>query len=138
MLAREIMTVRVITVHPEDTVQQLARALTEGGVSGAPVMDPDHNLVGIVSEADVISKRGPRVDDVMQRHVITVEDTLPVEEVCRVLSENNINRVPVLRDGEMVGIITRTDIVRAIATGCLQPDLTSAQPPQTDSDSPSA
>ncbi|MDQ3856218.1 MAG: CBS domain-containing protein [Chloroflexota bacterium] len=124
MLARDVMTREVISVHPDDTVQQLTRVLTEAGISGAPVLDSEGKLVGIISEADVISKRGHRVEDVMQRHVISVPPDLSVSDVSCVLCHNRVNRVPVLEDGELVGIITRADIVRAIAVGSLQPDLT--------------
>lgn len=120
MQAREIMTSSVITVLPEDTVQQLARVLTDAGISGAPVVDQAGSLVGIVSEADVISKRGGHVQDVMQRSVITVGEDSSVEHVCETMSARNINRVPVMAEGRVVGIITRTDVVRAIAHGCLE------------------
>ncbi|MDQ3327396.1 MAG: CBS domain-containing protein [Chloroflexota bacterium] len=117
MQAREIMTGQVIAVSPRDTVQQLARVLTEAGISGAPVRDEAGRLLGIVSEADVISKRGAHVEDVMQRSVLTVAEDTPVEEVCYMMSCNNINRVPVMNGEALVGIITRTDVVRAMAQG---------------------
>ncbi|MDP9378906.1 MAG: CBS domain-containing protein [Chloroflexota bacterium] len=120
MQARDIMTPNVITVSPTDTVQRLAQVLTEAGISGAPVVDDSGEIVGIVSEADVISKRGSRVEEVMHRSVVTVpEDTL-VGEVCSTMTRNNINRVPVLSGDRLVGIVTRADIVRAIALGDLQ------------------
>jgi len=131
MYAREIMTREVITVSPDDTVRQLARVLTEGGISGAPVLDADRNVVGIVSEADVVSKRGSLVKDVMGRRVVAVEEDDTVEKVCCVLSDHSINRAPVLRNGELVGIITRTDVVRAIAAGSLNTDLTPTSDAQT-------
>lgn len=120
MQARDIMTRNVITVLPEDTVQQLARVLTDAGISGAPVLDHDGNLVGIVSEADVISKRGGRITDVMHRDVVTVHEDTSVEQVCETMTRYNINRIPVMGDRGMVGIITRNDVVRAIAHGCLE------------------
>ncbi len=120
MQARDIMTPNLITVSPTDTVQRLAQVLTEAGISGAPVVDDTGEIVGIVSEADVISKRGSRVEEVMHRSVVTVpEDTL-VGEVCSTMTRNNINRVPVLSGDRLVGIVTRADIVRAIALGDLQ------------------
>ena len=117
MEAREIMTGQVIAVSPQDTVHQLARVLTEAGISGAPVRDDEGRLLGIVSEADVISKRGAHVKDVMRRSVLTVAEDTPVEEVCYMMSSNNINRVPVMRGEDVVGIITRADVVRAFAQG---------------------
>lgn len=128
MQARDIMTKALIVVSPGDTIQQLAKVLTDGGISGAPVIDDSGDLVGIVSEADVIGKRGVLVGDVMRRSVVTVPANTPVEQVCLTMSRNGINRVPVVGDGEIVGIITRTDIVRAIAQGNLAPDFTETLP----------
>ncbi len=128
MQAREIMTTGVIAVSPDDTVQQLARVLTDGGISGAPVLNEEGALVGIVSEADVISKRGSHVRDVMQTSVVTVSEETPVEQVCLTMSSRNINRVPVVGKGTVTGIITRADVVRAIAHGCLdQPAIVGSQ-----------
>lgn len=119
MLARDIMTTGVITVTPDHTMQELARVLTDAGISGAPVLT-EGALAGIVSEADVISKRGASVGEVMHRSVITVSEDTPVEEVCSIMARNNINRVPVMSGPEVRGIITRTDVVRAIAHGSLE------------------
>lgn len=117
----------IITVSPGDSVQQLARVLTEGGISGAPVLDDKGELVGIVSEADVVGKRGNSVEDVMRQSVITVDGDTSVEEVCSLMARNNINRVPVLEGHQIVGIITRTDIVRGIAGGSIPPGMPAAQ-----------
>ena len=120
MQASDIMTTAVIAVSPEDTVQQLARVLTDGGISGAPVLGEGDELVGIVTEADVISKHGSHVRDVMQRSVITIREDASVEEVSHTMSSRNINRLPVVRESRVVGIITRADVVRAIARGHIE------------------
>lgn len=133
MLAKDIMTQKVITASPTDSVQQLARMLTEAGISGAPVINGDGELVGIVSEADVISKRGPRVQDVMHRSVITVTVDTSAEEACCLMAKNRINRIPVMDDGKLAGIITRNNIIRAIASGNISPDLKIVEPLATDS-----
>ena len=65
----------------------------------------------------------------MRQHVITVSPDTAVEEVCDVMARNNINRVPVLQDGAAVGIIARSDVVRAIARGCLSPELGDVEAP---------
>jgi CBS domain-containing protein len=117
MRAQDIMTRDVITVTPGDTIRHLAQVLTDAGISGAPVLDEQGSVVGVVSEADVIGKRGQSVGDVMRREVISVTPDTGVGEVCRRMSEHGINRTPVLEDGRLIGIITRADIVRAIARG---------------------
>ncbi len=132
MQAKDIMTRRVITVSPDDTMQQLARVLTEGGISGAPVVGDSGEMIGIVSEADVISKRGARVGDVMHRKVISVTEDTSAEEVCCLMSRNRINRIPVVdASNTLVGIITRSDIIRAIAQGSITPELTVAHQPSS-------
>ena len=123
MLAHEIMTKHVISVSPDHSVRDLARVLTEGGVSGAPVLDRSGELHGIVSEADVIGKRGTTVRELMRQPVVTATEDTPVEQICSLMAQHCINRVPVVREGTVVGIITRADIVRAMAEGHLQPDL---------------
>lgn len=128
MQVRDIMTRKVIKVSPEDSVQQLARVLTEAGISGAPVVSASGELVGIVTEADVISKRGAKVQDVMHRSVITVTIDTPAEEACCLMAKNRINRIPVMEDGNLVGIITRNNIIRAIASGNISPELTIVEP----------
>ena len=130
MRADEIMTTRLVTAAPADTVQQLARLLTEAGISGAPVLDERGRLIGIVSEADVISKRGRTVGDVMNRTVVSVPPDTAIEKVCEIMARHNINRVPIIRGGDLVGIITRTDVVRAIAQGNLEANTlrTAAEP----------
>ena len=117
MRAREVMTKEVVTVSPSDTLQQLARVLTDAGISGAPVVSETGEIVGMVSEADVIGKRGTTVQELMHRSVISVREDASVETVCALMAQNGINRVPVISDGKIVGIITRADVVQAIARG---------------------
>ena len=128
MNASDIMTTGVISVQPDSTVQHLAQVLTEGGISGAPVVDGDGRLVGIVSEADVIAKHGRTVADLMQPAVVTIHPDTSVREACCVMTRNQVNRLPVVRDGAIVGIITRSDVVRAIASGSFGMDGTEDAP----------
>ena len=116
MTAKDIMTREVVTVTPETPVEELAKILAERRISGAPVVDQAGNVVGIATEADIIAKgKEGKVADIMTREVISVTEDTPVEEVARVLAEKGIKRVPVLREGKLVGIVSRADIVRAMA-----------------------
>lgn len=118
MLARDIMTADVITIKPNAEIYELTKLLAEEKVSGLPVCDDLGQVVGIVSEADLINlKNGGRVGDIMRREVISVVPDMPVQKVAAVLDRHKIKRVPVYSDGHIVGIISRADIVSAMARG---------------------
>jgi CBS domain-containing protein len=120
MIASEIMTQKVATIHPEASVQQAARLLSEERISGAPVLDAAGVLIGIITEADIIAHAGREglcVADIMSREIISVGERTPVHEIAQLLAERKIKRVPVVCDGKLVGIVSRADIVDAVARG---------------------
>jgi predicted transcriptional regulator len=122
MIASDIMTRKVCTLRPEASVQEAAQLLYNQRISGAPVVDADGNLIGIITEADIISKvnrDGLRVADIMSHELIVVNEETPVGEIAMLLTERKIKRVPVLQDGKLVGIVSRADIVHAVAQGHL-------------------
>lgn len=121
MHARDIMTHEVITIHANATLHDVARLLSDYSISGVPVMDDGQRLVGIVTQADLISKEGETVTEIMSPRVVSVaEDTL-VDEVARVLASNRFKRVPVLRGDRVIGIVSRADIVRMMASRWICP-----------------
>jgi CBS domain-containing protein len=109
---REIMTGDVETTTPETTIAELARQLLDGGYSGMPVVDADGLLVGMVSEYDVISKRGTTVAEIMSRGVISVAEDAGTDHVAGIMGLHGIRRVPIVRDGRLIGIVSRTDLLR--------------------------
>ena len=117
LVAADIMTNEVVTVTPSTTVQELAKLLAERRISGVPVVDYKGALLGIVCEADILSrKRGEEtVEAIMTTDVVAVAEDESVQEVACLLSMKRINRVPVLRQGNLVGIVSRTDLVKAMA-----------------------
>jgi len=117
MLANDIMTKKVITVSPTTSVKDLAKTLTKNKVSGTPVADKNGKLLGIVSRTDIVAKGGEKVKDIMSKDIISVDEETPVEEIANLFTTHRINRVPVLRGKKLVGIVSRADIVRAIAMG---------------------
>ncbi len=117
MLAKDIMTKKVITVSPLTTVKDLAKTLTKNDISGVPVADKTGKILGIVSATDIVAKSGKQVKAIMSQKVISVTEETPVEEIANLLTTHKINRVPVLRGKKLVGIVSRADIVRAIAMG---------------------
>ena len=122
MIARDIMTRKVYTVSPEASVQEVAQLLSQKRISGAPVIDKDGKMIGIVTEADIIGKvdrEGLRVADIMSPEIIAVDEETRVGEIAMLLTERKIKRVPVMRNGKLVGIVCRADIVHAVAQGYL-------------------
>jgi CBS domain-containing protein len=144
MIAAEVMTTDVITVNPEMLVTDLAKLLWEKRVSGVPVVNENGELIGIVSEGDLLHRResksehrrswwldvfarnrelahdyvkthGTKVKDLMTRKVITVAEATPLAEVADLFERHRIKRAPVIRDGRLVGIVTRANLVRAVA-----------------------
>lgn len=122
MIARDIMTHKVCTIRPEASVQEIAQLLSQKRISGAPVVDADGNIIGIVTEADIISKvdrEGMRVADILSSNIISVDEETPVSEIAMLLTERKIKRVPVMRGDKLVGIVSRADIIHAVAQGHL-------------------
>ncbi len=145
MRARDVMTQSVVTVAQETPVEDVARTLIDHRVSAVPVTGEDGRLVGIVSEgdlmrrpeseteastpwwlalvssraelaADYVKTHGRTARDVMTRDVVTVEESATVEEIADILERRGIKRVPVLRDGELVGIVSRANLLHGLVT----------------------
>ena len=120
MIARDIMTSNVCTIRPEASAQEAAQLLTQKRISGLPVVNPDGKIIGIVTEADIISKvnqGGLLVADIMSHEVIAVDEETSVSEIASLLTKRRIKRVPVVQKGKLVGIVSRADIVNAVAQG---------------------
>ncbi len=117
MIARDIMTKDIITVAPTMTVKQLASTLIKNQVSGAPVTGRTGKIIGIVSEADIVAKRGRDVKSIMSKSIISIQEETLVEEIAQLMTTHHVKRVPVMRDDKVVGIVSRADIVSAIARG---------------------
>jgi len=137
MMVRDIMTREVVTIGPEADLRDVAAVLIDNSISGLPVCGVQRELLGIVSEADILTKEGgPReesrllrriratsasarkaralkVKDAMTAPVVTISPYASVAEAARRMSDLGIKRLPVVKDGELVGIVSRTDLVRA-------------------------
>jgi predicted transcriptional regulator len=108
----EIMTTVVVTTTADRPVEEVARELRARGFSGLPVVDEAGIPIGMVSEFDVISKRGRTVADIMTRGAISVTDETSAQQVVDLMGSHGIRRVPVVRDGRLVGIVSRSDLLR--------------------------
>ena len=117
MNAKDIMTRDIITVSPTMSVKNLAMTLIKNQISGAPVAGKNGKIVGVVSEADIVAKKGKDVKSIMSKSVISVSEETSVEEIARLMTAHAIKRLPVMTEGAIVGIVSRADIVSAIAQG---------------------
>lgn len=125
LLARDLMVSRVKTVKPDDMVHDAVRLLVAHGISGAPVVDDTGQLVGMLSEKDCIQalmravvERLPssKVKDVMSRQVVTIPPETHLLTVAHLFLTKSLRRIPVVRDGKLVGQISRHDLLkRAVA-----------------------
>ena len=116
MKVRDIMTTRVVTAHRDTPVPAVAALLRDHRISAVPVVDDGGAVVGLVSEFDLLAKTGEVAGDVMTTSVITVSADTEVEDVRHLLVERRIRRVPVLAGRDLVGIVSRSDVVAVMAT----------------------
>jgi CBS domain-containing protein len=117
MIAKDIMTRDVVTVSPTTSVKELAKTLVQQQISGAPVMNKKGQIVGVVSETDIVASSGRTVKDIMSKKVCSVAEETPVEEIAGLMTAHKISRLPVMRGQKLVGLVSRADIVGAIAAG---------------------
>jgi CBS domain-containing protein len=111
------MTREVITVLPGVPLKEAARLLLDRGISGLPVVDAAGDVLGVLSETDLLRTEtdgGARVvGEAMSTPVQTIEASRPLAEAARRMLLEHVNRLPVVEDGKLVGIVTRADLVRA-------------------------
>ncbi|HZU90596.1 MAG TPA: CBS domain-containing protein, partial [Stellaceae bacterium] len=145
MRAMDVMTTEVVTVGPDMSVQEVAKLMAERGISGVPVVENGRlvgivsegdllhraetgterrterrrrrwfDATHLEEARDYIKSHARTVRDIMTREVISVDETADLGEVATVMETKRVKRVPVLRDGRLVGIISRANLVRALA-----------------------
>ncbi len=139
--AKDIMSTDIVSVHPKDSLHQVSRKLAENDTSGVPVVDDIGRIVGIVSEHDIVSylstfedkelevvdttklphlahiylqASAKPVEEIMTKEIITAKPDTKIEILARLMTQNNINRVPIVVKGKMLGMVSRIDILRNI------------------------
>lgn len=115
LTARDIMSTKVQTVTARTSVLALAQLFSTRHISGAPVVSDDGAVIGVATEADLLSKTGATVGEIMTARVTRVAEDTPVQEIARLLGRLRIHRVPVMRGERLIGVVSQGDIVRAIA-----------------------
>ncbi len=113
MLVVERMTPNPITIGQEATVQQALEIIEGRNLRHLPVLDDEENLVGIVSEKDLLRAESQSpIEEVMSRDVVTITEYTALEEAARIMADHKISGLPVMRGGKLVGIITETDLFK--------------------------
>lgn len=145
MRAHQIMTRPVITVSPETTIVDAANTMLQKHVSGLPVVDAAGKLVGIVSEGDFIRRseigtqrkrgrflkfilgpgkaatdfvheHGRKIAEIMTPEPLTITEDTPLERIVQLMEKNNVKRLPVTRGDKVVGIVSRSNLLQAVAS----------------------
>ena len=145
MKAEDVMTRDVISIDPDATVLQAARLMLQHHISGLPVIDKDGKLVGVLSEGDFLRRRetkterrrsrwleflmgpgriaseychshGSKVSEVMTTDVQTVDELASLEDIVELMERRRIKRVPVVCGGQLVGIVTRSNLMHAMVS----------------------
>jgi CBS domain-containing protein len=144
---KDIMTKEVVTFKPDLSVKEAAKELSEANIDGAPVLDDDGRIIGIVVESDLIMQEvrlhfptyvqlldgyiylpgsmsrfekefkkavGAKVKDVMSTDVVTIDAGATVEDAATMLVDKDINMLPVMAEGGLVGVVSKRDLVKAI------------------------
>lgn len=150
MQARDVMTTPVVSVTPDTTVHELALLLVKHRISAAPVVDGEMHVIGMVSEGDLIRRdeidtakksRGSwwlnmlgtdsdaadyvksharTAGEIMTRETVCVKEDTPLADIAAILESRHIKRVPVLRDGRLAGIVSRSNLVQALASAAVE------------------
>jgi CBS domain-containing protein len=115
MNVREIMTTPVVCTKADASVGEVATLLARHRISAVPVTDLDGSVIGLVSEYDLLARDGKVARDVMSPGIISVTEDTDVKEVRFLLIERRIRRVPVLSGQRLVGIVSRSDLIRQMA-----------------------
>ncbi len=159
MQVRDIMTTAVATVTRDTPVADVVNLLLQRHISAVPVVDDDGNVLGMVSEgdllrrhetgterhrswwlgmlssseelaADYVKSHGQHAGEVMTHPAITTGEDTPLAEIADILESHRIKRLPVVRDGKLVGLVARADLLRALAAEAIR--LGAGEPPTDD------
>jgi len=149
MKAMDVMVRDVVTVKPDDDVALAVRLLAEHDVSALPVVDDDDNVIGVISEADLLHREeigtekqrpwwleavtpastlagefakshGRRVEEIMSSNIVSASEDTPLGEIATLLERHRIKRLPILRAGKLVGIVSRSNLIQALASSQVQ------------------
>ena len=115
MKVKEIMAAPVICAPADASTAEVATLLAKHRISAVPVLDGDGSVIGLVSEYDLLARQGKTARDVMSPGIISVNEEADVEDVRFLIVERKVRRVPVVSGRTLVGIVSRSDLIRQMA-----------------------
>jgi len=150
MNASDVMVHNVLTIGPEDDVAEAAKRLVDYDISALPVVDAEGRLIGILSEADLIHRKevgtekqrpwwmeailpatilsedyakshGSKVGEVMSQHLVTANEETKLSEIAALMEKHRVKRIPIVRDDKLVGIVSRANLIQALASTVTAP-----------------
>jgi len=113
--ARNVMITDVPATTVDTPIAAVIAELERNDLGGMPVLDDEQKLIGMVTEYDIISKRGLTTGSIMSRGVITVQESTPVGELVELMGLHGVRQLPVVHEGQLVGIVTRRELMRHYA-----------------------
>jgi len=131
--AKDVMSTEIVTITKDATMQQVIRLLVTRGITGLPVVSDDMEMLGIVTEKDVLKMLYDRnvniksAEALMTPNVTCFDENDDLIAVFKGLVENNFRRVPILSQGKLVGIISRTDIIKFLSKSAAKPAETESE-----------
>ncbi len=118
MQAKDVMTREVITTGPDVTLNEVIKTLIEKKISGMPVVNASGEMVGIISEKDILNfafdgnLQNTRVKEVMTKNVVSFPPDADINSIALAIADHHFRRVPIVENNRVVGIISRRDIIR--------------------------
>jgi len=145
MHARDVMTTKLVTIGETATVREAATLMSENDVSALPVVDEQGRLVGLLSEADLLHRKeigtqlvrpwwleavtpastlaaeflqahGTAARELMSKKVVSAAPSAPLSEIAALMERHRVKRIPIVEDGRLIGIVSRSNLVQALAS----------------------
>jgi CBS-domain-containing membrane protein len=145
MNASDVMVHDVVTIGPDEPVSKAVQLMVDHDISALPVVDDDRRVIGVLSEADLIHREkigtekhrawwleaimpasvlaldyakshGRKVSELMSENVISAAEDTPLSEIASLLEKHRIKRIPILKDGKLIGIVSRSNLIQALAS----------------------